>query len=478
MIPVVTPAEMRAIDDAAPEPVEELIRRAGAAVAHAAIDLMGGTYGRVVNVIAGGGNNGADGRDAADRLRRRGVKVRVVEATSCPPTLPPADLVIDAAFGTGYRPDPSREWNAPDVGGATVLAVDIPSGVDGLTGAASGRVLGAERTVTFQALKPGLLFDAGPSLAGDVITVDIGLDTSSSACHLVEASDVADWWPRRAADAHKWHAAVKVVAGSDSMPGAAELCTAAALRGGSGLVSLSAPGCRPNTRSEVVQRSIGTAGFAPDTLSDIGRFGAIVIGPGLGRDDDTLIAARDCIRDATVPAVVDGDAIFAAAWSADGAGPLLRGRGLPTVVTPHDGEFGILTGGRPEGDRIASCRAAAAEFDTHVLLKGPTTVVAGPPGTTTPTTTPSSGPDELEWASNEPAPVLLVDLGDQRLATAGSGDVLAGLLGAVLAADVEPLHAAAAAAWIHAAAADLGPTVGLLAGDLVDLIPGAIAALR
>lgn len=474
MIPVVTPAEMRAIDAAAPEPVEELIQRAGAAVAREAVGMLGGTYGRVVHVIVGTGNNGADGRDAADRLRRRGVRVRVVDAASCPPGLPGADLVIDAAYGTGYRRDPARPWVAPDVGDALVLAVDIPSGVDGLTGAAGDGVLRADRTITFQAVKPGLLFDAGPALAGEVTVADIGLDTAAVRCHLVGEADVARWWPRRAADAHKWHAAVKVVAGSEAMPGAAELCTAAALRGGSGLVSLSSPGCRPNTRSEVVQRAIGVSDFAPEALSDIGRFGSLVIGPGLGRDDDVLLATRDCIRDASVPVVVDGDAIFATAWSADGAGPLLRDRELATVLTPHDGEFGILTGDSPGSDRIAACRAAAADLHAVVLLKGPTTVIASPP----PTVSASTGPDELEWASDEPAPVLLVDRGDQRLATAGSGDVLAGLIGAALAADVEPSHAAAAAAWIHAAAADLGPAVGLLAGDLVDLVPKAIGALR
>ena len=455
MIPVVTPDEMRVIDAAAPEPVDELIRRAGAAVAREAVDLLGGTYGRVVNVIAGRGNNGADGRDAAARLAARGVRVRVFEASACPPTLPAADLVIDAAFGTGYRPDPARPWNAPAIGDAAVLAVDVPSGIDALTGVAGDGVLRAERTVTFQALKPGLLFAHGARLAGDVVTIDIGLDTDHIACHLVEESDVAEWWPRRDVDAHKWHGAVKVVAGSPGMPGAAELCTAAAARGGSGLVSLSAPGCTPRTRSEIVQHAVPAAGFCAEALCDIGRFGALVIGPGLGRNDDTLTAAHECIGEAPVPVVVDGDALFAAAWSGDGAGPLLRNRELPTVLTPHDGEFGMLTGERPGADRIASVRAAVTEFDATVLLKGPTTVVAAPGGR-----------------------VLLVDRGDQRLATAGSGDVLAGLVGALLAAGVEPARAAAAGAWLHAAAAELGPAEGLLAGDIVELIPQAIEALR
>lgn len=472
MIAVVTPEQMRAVDAAAPEPLDELIRRAGGAVARSAIDLLGGTYGRTVNIICGSGNNGADGRVAARRLRARGVNVREFDAATFDTPgqrLPPADLVIDAAYGTGYRPDPSRPWVAPDVGGAPVLAVDIPSGLDATSGDAVAGVLAAIRTITFQALKPGLLFGSGPLLAGEVEVADIGLDVSHVRCHLVESTDVAAWWPQRSVDAHKWHTAVKVIAGSDAMPGAAVLCTAAAARGGSGLVSLASPGCRPNTRNEVVQTPIDTADFAPDALADIGRFGALVIGPGLGRRDDTLLATRTCIADATVPVVVDGDAIFAAAWSADGPAPLLRGRELATVLTPHDGEFAILTGDRPGVDRIASVRAAAAEFDAHVLLKGPTTIIAAPPNATA---------EEHPGGSDEPTPVLLVDHGDQRLATAGSGDVLAGLIGAALAADVDPLFAAAAAAWIHAAAARLGPAEGMLADDLVDLLPHAIGALR
>ena len=474
MIPVVTPDEMRAIDAAAPEPVDELIRRAGSAVSRAAVDMLGGTYGRVVNVITGGGNNGADGRDAARRLRGRGVTVREFEIGRCPTTLPQADLVIDAAFGTGYRPDPARPWVAPGVGDALVLAVDVPSGIDALTGAADAGVLHADRTVSFQALKPGLMLGPAAALSGEVDVVDIGLDTGHITCHLVEASDVASWWPMRAVDAHKWHAAVKVIAGSVGMPGAAELCTAAAARGGSGLVSLSAPGCRPQTRSEIVQHPIPARGFCAEALSDIGRFGALVIGPGLGRDDDVLTAARECIGEAPVPVVVDGDALFAASWSSDGAASLLRDRELPTVLTPHDGEFGLLTGARPGADRIAAARAAASEFESTVLLKGPTTIVAAPPEVR------SGGADlgELTWATDASARTMLVDRGDERLATAGSGDVLAGLIGAALAAGVDAPLAAAAAAWLHGAAADLGAPRGLLAGDIVDLLPDAIGRLR
>jgi len=182
MIPIVTPEEMAAIDKAAPEPVEVLIERAGAAVARLAREMLGGTYGRTVNLIAGKGNNGNDGRTAARFLAERGVRVRTFDAADCPPELPPADLVIDAAYGTGFR----GEWRAPRAGAAPVLAVDIPSGVDGRTGEAGRGVLVADRTVTFAALKQGLLLGAGRNLAGDVEVVDIGLDTSRARAHLVE----------------------------------------------------------------------------------------------------------------------------------------------------------------------------------------------------------------------------------------------------------------------------------------------------
>lgn len=458
MIPVVTPDEMRAIDAAAPEPVEELIRRAGSAVAHAAVNVLGGTYGRVVNVIAGVGNNGADGRDAARRLAARGVKVRVFDAATCPPVLPRADLVIDAAYGTGFRPTVDRVWKAPDVGDALVLAVDIPSGLDASTGVVGGsRVLRADRTVTFQAFKPGLLFGSGPQLSGRIDVVDIGLDVSASSCHLVERSDVAAWWPSRRLDAHKWTSAVRIVAGSATMPGAAVLCAAAAARGGSGLVSLATPGARTVARPEIVHHDIPAADFSDAALRHIDRFAAMVIGPGLGRDDGVVRSVRHCVVDAAVPLVVDGDALFAIGT---GLGQLLRRRAHPTVLTPHDGEFGIVTGARPGDDRIEATRRLSLDTGTTVLLKGPTTVVATP-----------------DSAHETSCRVWLVDRGDQRLATAGTGDVLAGLIASALAGGLDAGRAAAAGAWLHAAAADLGADRGLLAEDIIDLIPDAIDAL-
>ena len=199
MIAVVTPEEMKAVDEAAPEPTEVLVHRAGGAVARVAIEMLGGVYGRRAVVVAGKGNNGADGRDAADRLRRRGIRVQVIEAADAPPRLPDADLVIDAAYGTGFH----GEYQAPDPGTAAVLAVDIPSGVNGLTGEATDGAVRADRTVTFAALKPGLLLGEGPDRTGVVDVVDIGLDVSGARASLIEGSDVAAWLPRRERDTHK-----------------------------------------------------------------------------------------------------------------------------------------------------------------------------------------------------------------------------------------------------------------------------------
>lgn len=442
---------MAAVDAAASVSVEELIDRAGRAVARAAIDMLGGTYGRVVNVIVGKGNNGEDGRVAARCLRARGVKVQLIDAVMRPPILPRADLVIDAAYGTGFR----GEWITPEIGDARVLAVDIPTGVDGLTGLAGHGVLPADRTVTFQALKPGLIFGAGSRLAGDVEVVDIGLDVCGARQHLVEPSDVASWWPARAADAHKWMGAVRVVAGSAGMLGAAQLCAEAAARAGAGLVKLSAPGHDVPARGEIVQHRVANFDWSDDVLADIARFGSLVIGPGLGREEYTIASVRSAITEATVPVVIDGDGLFAAAWDAAGAAPLFEPRGLATVLTPHDGEFAILSGAAPGSDRIAATRGLAAELGCTVLLKGPTTVVSEPDGE-----------------------VFVVDHGDQRLATAGSGDVLAGMIGAALAAGAPAGRGAAAAAWLHAEAARHGPDEGMFAADLIDNLPMALAGVR
>jgi ADP-dependent NAD(P)H-hydrate dehydratase / NAD(P)H-hydrate epimerase len=450
VIPVVTPAEMRAIDAAAIESTGQLVDRAGAAVARVARTMLGGTYGRVVNVIAGPGNNGADGRAAADRLARRGMTVRVFDVAMCPPVLPPADLVIDAAYGTGFH----GSWRAPAVGDAMVLAVDIPSGVDGSTGTAGPSTLAADVTVTFAAGKPGLYIGRGRRLAGEIRVVDIGLDVSSATVHVVERADVAQWIGHRVGDAHKWAQAVRVVAGSSGMTGAAHLVTAGAQRAGAGIVHVSSPGVEGHPPIEAVTRRIPPFDWADAVLDDLYRFHALVVGPGLGREDHTVPSVTKLVLDAIVPVVVDGDGLFALAWNEHGAPTMLRDREVPTILTPHDGEYALLTGHRPGDDRISAARQLAADTNATVLLKGPTTVVASPDGR-----------------------VRLVVNGDQRLATAGTGDVLAGIIGAVAAGGVDILTAGAAGAWLHACAATFGPSRGFVAGDLLTHLPEALASL-
>jgi NAD(P)H-hydrate epimerase len=444
MIPVLTPEEMGAVDRSAPEPVEVLVRRAAGAVARAALELLGGGYGRRVVVVAGPGNNGWDGRVAAELLERSGVRCQVVDVASAPAVLPRADLVVDAAFGTGFR----GSHDFPDTDGAPVLAVDIPSGVAGLTGIAAGRPAHAVRTVTFAALKPGQLLADGPAYCGEVELVDIGLDVSGARTHLVTDADVVEWVPARAVDAHKWRHAVWLVAGSPDMPGAARLAAAAALRGGAGYLRLSSPGvARPDAPTEAVTVPVPVTGWAEQVLDGAGRFAALAVGPGLGRGDAVGDDVRRLVVGSDRPMVVDGDALAALGRDAASA---LRDRAAPTVLTPHDGEFAALTGAAPGEDRVDSVRRLAAELDVTVLSKGPCTVLADATGE-----------------------CLMVRAGDQRLATAGTGDVLTGLVAAHLALGVEPLRAAAAAAQLHGRAALLGPARGLVASDLVQLVPVA-----
>ena len=446
MIPIVTPLEMNAIDAAAPEPVEVLVERAGAALARAAVGMLGGGYGRRVVIVAGPGNNGADGRSAAQRLRRRGVRVLVVgpgeAAGRC---WPDADLVVDAAFGTGFH----GEYDPPRPGAVPVLACDIPSGVDGLTGAARG-ALAADTTVTFAALKPGLVLGDGAGLAGRIEVVDIGLDCGSASAWLVERDDAVRLLPRRATGAHKWDRAVRVVAGSAGMTGAGHLVCAAALRAGAGMVVSSAVGVRADAPVETVVRDLPRSGWAADVLADLDRFDVLVVGPGVGRDDATAAEVRRLVAEAGVPVVVDADALVAVAGHAD----ITAGRAGPAVLTPHDGEHSALMGERPGADRLGAVREAARRYGCAVVLKGPTTLVAGPDG----------------------GDVYAVRSGDERLATAGTGDVLAGTIAALFDPGA-PVVSPAVAAFVHGAAARRGPRIGLTAGDLPRLVAEELSEL-
>jgi len=459
VIAIVTPDEMGAIDRAAPEPVDVLIDRAGAAVARAAIAMLGGAYGRRVVVLAGKGNNGNDGRAAAAKLTRRGVRVQVLDAAdaAAPSRLPPCDLVIDAAYGTGFR----GSYTAASLADAEtpVLAVDIPSGVDGLTGEATGRPLTATRTVTFAALKPGLLLADGAELAGAVTVADIGLDVSSARSHQVEAVDVASWLPERPRSGHKWQTAVWVVAGSPGMTGAAHLATRAAQRAGAGYVRLSSPGAAhdPFAPTEAVVVGLANEGWDEQVDADLERFGALAVGPGLGTSDAAAAAIQRVVASTAKPTVVDGDGLTALARADGGAAAVLGRRpsgAAAAVLTPHDGELERLTGHAPRPDRIAEGRHLAAATGAVVLLKGSTTVLADPAGA-----------------------VLVTSTGDARLASGGTGDVLTGTIAAFLAEGMTPLRAAAAGAFVHGRAGLLSWRRGLVAGDVAAHLPAALAEL-
>jgi NAD(P)H-hydrate epimerase len=444
VIPIVTPEEMAAVDAAAPEPVEVLIGRAGGAVARLALACLGGAYGRRVIVIEGKGNNGNDGREAARRLRARGVGVTELDARDAPAELPDADLVIDAAYGTGFRGD----YVAPTpYGGTPVLAVDIPSGVDGLTGVVSDgtRPNRAAYTVTFAAQKPGLLLGDGATLSGQVVVADIGLDVSAARAHLLTESDLTHALPRRPASTHKWRSALWVVGGSPGLEGAAVLTSRAAMRTGAGYVRWSSRGEVPTQGKpiEVVATELPRTGWASEVLDGVERFAAVAVGNGLGLDVDTG-ELRRLVVESPVPIVVDADALSA-------LGEHVAGIGNPrAILTPHDGEYARLMGHPPAADRIDAVRELAERSGCVALLKGPTTLVAAPDGS-----------------------VVASRAGDSRLATLGTGDVLAGIIGGLAAQGLQPVRAASIGAFLHGRAAALGWRHGLVAGDVPDLVPEA-----
>jgi hydroxyethylthiazole kinase-like uncharacterized protein yjeF len=438
MKPIVTVQEMRAIDRASPVPEVELVHRAAWAVSRIAIEMMGGTYGRRVVVIAGPGNNGADGRRAAGLLEERGVRTQVFGPGEVH-VVPPCDLVIDAAFGTGFR----GAYEAPDPAGAMVLAVDVPSGVNGDTGVACDGAAWADVTVTFAAFKPGHFLADGPDRCGEIVLRDIGLDTAGAQMHLFETSDLQWVLPVRARESHKWKSAVAVVAGSPGMMGAAHLVTMGAQRAGAGMVRVLSPGVRAEDAAagEAVVMDGSNSQWSQEIGKIAQRLQALVIGPGLGRLDSARLQVQELISLDTVPAVVDADGIIAV--SDESGKARVRKRTLATVLTPHDGEFKALTGAAPSTARVADAQNAASDLNSVVLLKGSTTLVAAPDGG-----------------------VLFVTSGDSRLATAGTGDVLAGIVGAFIAQGADPHLAAGAAAHVHGLAARNAFSRGLIASDL------------
>ncbi|MGO8722813.1 MAG: NAD(P)H-hydrate dehydratase [Acidimicrobiales bacterium] len=461
MLPVHTRDELRAADQAAIAEVglDTLVARAGAAVATSALRLLGAGYGKRVVVVAGRGHNGDDGRVAAAILARRGVRVTEVDPAGSPASLPPCDLVIDAAYGTGFR----GEYCAPSVPeGVPVLAIDIASGLDCDTGEACEGAVRASVTVTMAALKPGLLMGEGRQLSGRLELAPIGIAVAPGKLWLVEDADIASWLAPRPAETNKWRSACAVVAGSPGMLGAGRFSSSACQRAGAGMVRWCVPGAAPEflPASEAVVLSVPATDFAPAVLAGLERCRSLVIGPGLGQHPGVVSSVRAIVASAEVGVVVDADGL-GALGPLEKAREVLAGRSVPAVLTPHDGEYERLAasadGGdsRPGPDRVAAARFLAERLCAVVLLKGSTTVVAGPSGE-----------------------AFLVTAGSSRLATAGTGDVLSGVVGAFLARGLDPLRAAALAAHLHGRAAGLGLAEGLVAGDLPELVARVLSDAR
>ncbi len=420
-----------------------LMRRAAnglaTAIARELVLRTGGIAGRSVCAVVGSGDNGGDALWAVTFLRRRGAAASAVllnpERTHqkaltafrkaggrVVQSVPAAtDLVVDGVVGISgsgpLRPAAAEVFAAVDEADVPVVSVDIPSGVDVATGAVSGSAVRPALTVTFGGLKPvHALGDCGR-----VELVDIGLELAPTDVMSLDAADVAARWPAPGPKDDKYTQGVTgILAGSATYPGAAVLCSGAAVAATSGMV-----------------RFAGSAGqqvlshwpevIAAPTAGATGRVQAWAVGPGLGTDDAGASALWFAL-DTDLPVIVDADALTILAAHPD----LVVNRVAPTVLTPHAGEFARLAGSPPGDDRVAATRRLADQFGATVLLKGNVTVIAEPGG-----------------------PVYLNPAGQAWAATAGSGDVLSGVIGALLAAGLPTGEAAAAAAFVHARAANL-----------------------
>jgi ADP-dependent NAD(P)H-hydrate dehydratase / NAD(P)H-hydrate epimerase len=506
VLPILTPAESSALDRASSErgvSVSSLMEAAGWSVARVAAAVAGGAYGRRAVVVCGKGNNGGDALVAARHIERWGMGVTAIlmaaqggfrDAAAAnfhryadaggrwrrfsPATLSRelhrADVVIDGIFGTGFRGAPEGDFASAieliNASRAEVVAVDIPSGVEGESGSVRGNAVGATFTVTFGSLKPGIVFSPGAEHAGEIEVADIGFppDLVRSDLWLVERDDAAALLPARAPESHKRASGVVLVlAGSRTMTGAAVLTASSAYRAGAGLVILAVPeGILPVVESAITEttflplpetdRGSVSAGAWSVILERLEGIDAVAVGPGLSTDPSTVELVRRLVADSPVPLVLDADGLTAFA----GRASELAERRSEALLTPHPGEFGRLAGlssSEVLEDRVGHARKAAAEFRCPVLLKGSRTVIARPDGI-----------------------VYVNSTGGPYLATGGTGDVLTGAIGALLARGLRPADAAVLGAYAHGiagrmAASELGE--GTVASDVSARIPAAFLGL-
>jgi hydroxyethylthiazole kinase-like uncharacterized protein yjeF len=492
MIELLTSEEMnRAVRLAAGAGIAgmDLMEAAGTAVADVAAAMR--PPGTAVAVLCGPGDNGGDGFVAArllsvygyqvrvsllgERSRLRGDALRMAERwpgsvlSAAPPVLEGADLVIDALFGAGLsRPlagDASTLVGAVNACGRPVLAIDLPSGINGTSGAVMGAAVKAARTVTFFRRKPGHLLLPGRLHCGLLTLADIGIpaavldDLRPQA--FVNGPDLwGEHFPIPRLDGHKYsrgHAVV--VSGGMSFTGAARLAARGALRAGAGLVTIASPPdalpVQAAANLAVMVRGVGGADALTDLLADT-RLNAVALGPALavgGQTRESVLATLDGKR----AVVLDADALTSFADDLPALVRATRGRQAPTVLTPHQGEFMRLFKTEPQitdpASKLEQARTAARHLDAVLLYKGPDTVIAAPDG---------------RAAISDNAPPWL--------ATAGSGDVLAGMIAGLLAQGMPAFEAAAAAAWLHGEAATaFGP--GLISEDIPEALPAVYRTL-
>jgi NAD(P)H-hydrate epimerase len=413
---------------------DALVAAAGTAVALEAQSMLVSCYGSRVAVLVGPGLNGSDGRVAAAWLASRGAKVELVEVASQPRELRGFDLVIDAAFGLGC----SRAYDAPKVAGATlVLAIDLPSGVDADSGAVLGHPMPADVTVALGALKNAHVTGLAAGLCGDVRFAGLGI-VQDFDDGLVEDRDLAALIHRASAD-HKWTHAIQVLAGSTLMPGAADLVVRGALSAGASMIRLTSRG----DVAELVDLPAEVVRTDDPAIEQRSR--CVVAGPGLGTDATSWL--RERLTGLLVPVVLDADGLDRSLI------PTHTDHEQRWVLTPHEGEFVRLTGAALPADRLDAVRSLARATGCVVLLKGATTVIADRDGR-----------------------VRVVRSGTPTLATAGSGDVLSGVIGATIARGHDALDAAALAAHLHGRAGASLP-VYASASDIPLAISEIIASL-
>jgi NAD(P)H-hydrate epimerase len=440
LAPLYTAAEMRAAEERYPRypvSVPELMERAGAAVARELIAAHPDA--RRVAVVCGGGSNGGDGRVAARVLREAGLDAEDTDDVEG------ADVVVDAIFGTGFHGEPRPEAAARieriNAVGAPVVSVDVPSGVDASTGEVAGAAVQATLTVTFAGPKVGLHVAPGAFHAGEVVVTDIGLEPTATEHRLVSAEIVRLVPLRGPADTKYTAGSVLVVGGAPGLTGAVCLAAEAAFRADAGYVAVAVPeAALPIVESRLLEAVKSTWAGIDDALP---KARALALGPGLGRSDDARALVARLLAEVDVPTVLDADALFG----------LEPGDWRPPVVlTPHAGELARLLEVETDwvnAHRLESVRRAADRFRCVCLLKGAYTLVASP------------GEGVLVWPSPTSA-----------LATAGTGDVLTGVIAAFLAKGLAPRLAAAAGAAAHGLAAAAAPhRAGLVAGDVVAALP-------